>query len=430
MINRYRPFVSCIMIAGNNLQMIRNSISYFIDQNYAYKELIIIDDGGTCLKDKIQTHPNVLYFHLNETASNASKRNFGIEQSQGEIIMHWDDQDWYAPDWIRRQSNALLFSQIHICGLNIESKERSEESYYQRLYGQSKVCIYTMVTSTLCYLRSFWDKYPIKDILTMEDADFVRNSGGLVYCHTYSAGYLESFHGTDKNSSFENSEERMKMIQSRRENPQPYQKPTINVRNEYSWVLPVSCILCSHNGEQHLPNAIENLMHQDYLDVELLIVEAGPGVCLEMIPYHSNISYIPYTPSATIGEMKNIACEKANGQIIMHWDEQDTYSYDWVTHQVTALLSLGADASGLDKFIVHKNKTEKTLMVKDPINTKGWVYSATLVYWKQLWKMFKFSALQMGEDDEFLHRSKAYVYPHDYTNGFIANVTESSQTHL
>lgn len=426
MINRYRPFISCIMIAGNNLQMIRNSICYFLDQNYPYKELIIIDDGHTCLKDKIQTHQNIQYFHLDSPASSASKRNFGIEQSQGEIIMHWEDQDWYAPDWVRRQSNALMFSQIHICGLTIQSTEKSEESYQQRLYGKSKTHIYSMVSSTLCYLRSFWDKHPIKDILNMEDADFVRNSGGLIYCHTYAAGYLEAFHGVDKNISFENLEERTKMINWRKENPRSYQKRPIPVRNEYSWIIPVTCILCSYNGEKHLPNAIDNLLRQDYLDLELLIVETGSECCLEIIPYQKNISYIPYTPSATIGEMKNTACERANGQIIVHWDEQNTYSYDWITYQVTSLISLGADVSGLDKFILHKNNTEKTLMIKDPINNRGWVYRATLVYWKQLWKMFKFSPLQMGEDDDFLHRSKAYVYPHDYTNGFIANISESN----
>ncbi|WP_316841435.1 glycosyltransferase family A protein [Pedobacter gandavensis] len=430
MMNQYRPLVSCIMVTGSNLQMIRNSISYFLDQNYPYKELIIIDDGHTCLKDKIQSYPHVHYFHLDSAASSASKRNFGIFQSQGEIIMHWNDEDWYAPDWVYRQSNTLIFTQIHICGLHTASAKRSDESYYQRLYGKSKTRIYSMAPSTLCYLRSFWDKYPIKDILNMEDADFVRNSGGLVYCHTYSAGYLEAFHKADKNISFEDKEERAEMINRRKASQQPYQRPSIHVRNEYAWIIPVTCILCTHNGEEHLPHAIENLLYQDYLDIELLIIETGTSCCSQLIPYHKKISYISYVPSATIGEMKNIACEKAHGQIILHWDEQDTYSFDWITHQVSSLISLGADASGLDKFIVHTKDVGKTLMVKDPINKKGWVYGATLVYWKQLWKMFKFKALQMGEDDDFLNRSKAFVYPHDYTKGFIANIGERGQSHL
>lgn len=429
MINKYPLLVSCIMVTGSNLQMIRNSISYFLEQDYPYKELIIIDDGHINLKDQIQKHPKVQYFYLDSAASNASKRNFGILQSEGEIIMHWDDQDWYAPDWIYRQSNALMFSQIHICGLHTEASKKIDENYHQRLYGKSKFRIYAMAPSTLCYLRSFWDKHPIKDILNTEDTNFVRNSGGLVYCHTYSEGYLEGFHELDKNISFENPELRAEMIKKRKENPRPYQRPHIPVRNEYAWVIPVTCILCTHNAELHLPHAIENVLHQDYLDIELLIVETGSSSCTQLVPYHKKIRHIAYLAEATIGDMKNQACEKANGQIIMHWDEQDNYSFDWITHQVSALVTLGADASGLDKFIVQTRDAGKTLMVKDPKNKNGWVYGATLVYWKQLWKKFRFSPLQIGEDDDFLNRSKAYVYPHNYTNGFIANITSRSQTY-
>ncbi|WP_316747223.1 glycosyltransferase family 2 protein [Pedobacter gandavensis] len=418
MIDGFRPMVSCIMIAGNNLQMIRNSISYFMDQNYPYKQLIIIDDGDKSLKDQIQTAPNLCYFHLDDPVSNASKRNFGIAQSRGEIIMHWDDQDWYAPDWLSRQTYTLLFSQIHIIGLQIRTNRQAETQ------------IYAMAPATLCYLRSFWDKYPIKDIETMEDAHFVKNSGGLIYCHTYSAGYLEGFHEADKNISFENREERIKMINRRRETPQPYQKTAIKVRNEYAWVIPVTCILCTQDGQTHLPLAMENLLRQDYPDMELLILQTGPNCGTNPIPYHKKFGYVHYIPSITIGELKNRACEKANGEIILHWDEQNTYAQDWITQQVSSLVSRGADASGLDKYTVQNRNGKKTLMVKDPINNKGWAYGATLVYWKRLWKRYKFRALDMGEDDDFLHRSKAFVAPHDYTEGFIANIGQSSQTHL
>ena len=127
-------------------------------------------------------------------------------------------------------------------------------------------------------------------------------------------------------------------------------------------------------------NSISYFIDQNYSYKELVIIDDGNTFLKDKIQTHRNVLYFHLNETASNASKRNFGIEQSQGEIIMHWDEQDTYSYDWVTHQVTSLLSLGADASGLDKFIVQKNNTERTLMVKDPINTEGWLYSATLVY--------------------------------------------------
>jgi Glycosyl transferase family 2 len=46
-----------------------------------------------------------------------AKRNLACEEARGEIIAHWDDDDWHAPDRLRYQTQALLHRGADVCGL-------------------------------------------------------------------------------------------------------------------------------------------------------------------------------------------------------------------------------------------------------------------------------------------------------------------------
>ncbi|MGH9945399.1 MAG: glycosyltransferase, partial [Pyrinomonadaceae bacterium] len=46
-----------------------------------------------------------------------AKRNLACRFAEGEIIAHWDDDDWYAPDRLRYQALPLITGEADLTGL-------------------------------------------------------------------------------------------------------------------------------------------------------------------------------------------------------------------------------------------------------------------------------------------------------------------------
>ena len=113
------PYVSCIMPTANREKFIPLAINNFLNQDYHNAELIIIDDGRAPVKSLIPKHHKIRYFYKEKVSSIGTKRNFACEEANGEIIMHWDDDDWYAEDWINKHLIAIESTGADISTRNI-----------------------------------------------------------------------------------------------------------------------------------------------------------------------------------------------------------------------------------------------------------------------------------------------------------------------
>src|ERR1041384_2498726 len=102
--------VSCIMPTANRRPFVADAIRMFLAQDYADKELVIVDDGEDGIADLVPAHPQIRYLRQSGRRPIGVKRNFACEAARGEIILHWDDDDWYAPHRIRLQVEALCAS--------------------------------------------------------------------------------------------------------------------------------------------------------------------------------------------------------------------------------------------------------------------------------------------------------------------------------
>src|SRR5215510_9707139 len=102
----------------NRSAFVPRAIRYFLDQDYEGKELLIVDDGSENGADLIPDDPLIRYIRLNERLPLGAKRNLACREARGEIIVHWDDDDWMAPWRLSYQINALIEAQAEICGLN------------------------------------------------------------------------------------------------------------------------------------------------------------------------------------------------------------------------------------------------------------------------------------------------------------------------
>src|SRR5512142_2180234 len=84
------------------------AIEYFLRQDYANKELIIVDDGTDAVGDLVPNDPQIRYIRLDEHRLLGEKRNLCVEAARGDLIMHWDDDDWCASHRISYQVGELL----------------------------------------------------------------------------------------------------------------------------------------------------------------------------------------------------------------------------------------------------------------------------------------------------------------------------------
>src|ERR1041384_4399084 len=105
------------MPTHNRRAFVPLAIRYFQRQDYANKELVILDDGADSVADLIPSDPQIRYCRLSGKRTLGAKRNECVEASQGDLILHWDDDDWMAPGRITYQVEQLLRDQSDVCGL-------------------------------------------------------------------------------------------------------------------------------------------------------------------------------------------------------------------------------------------------------------------------------------------------------------------------
>jgi glycosyltransferase involved in cell wall biosynthesis len=166
------PFISCIMPTKDRSAFALHAIEYFLRQDYPNKELVILDDGADAIQDIVPDDPRFRYLGLERKYSLGGKRNLACEAARGEIILHWDDDDWHA-DWrISYQVNALLDSGADICGLDqVYFYNPDMSQAWQYCYPDSaKPWVYG---GTLCYFKAFWLGNPFANVAVGEDNRFV-----------------------------------------------------------------------------------------------------------------------------------------------------------------------------------------------------------------------------------------------------------------
>jgi len=194
--------VSCIMPTKNRSKFIPIAIDNFKKQDYLHKELIIIDDGDSPVKHLVPDDPQIRYVYLEDKEPTIGfKRNIACGYAAGELITHWDDDDWYAPDWISFQVKNFLASGADIGGLNQVQYWspllktgwilKNSDSHYPWLSGQS-----------LIYRKTYWQEHHFQDQQTGSDDEFVSINGARLVAHDYYQGLLVMLHGHNTTQQF------------------------------------------------------------------------------------------------------------------------------------------------------------------------------------------------------------------------------------
>lgn len=187
---------------------IPNVVAQFRKQEWPLKELIIIEDqlpGGPTKGYMRET--NIWTWPMPKNTSIGAKRNRGnYLASDGSIIVHFDSDDLYAPNYITKCVNHLLDTGADATGLSsLYFFQRPDVAWeYSYSGGQPYV-----VGSGMCYWRKTWERNPFRDISEGEDAHFCANAGRVIP-HNYKEGMIAMIH--NQNTASHKQLRHMKMI--------------------------------------------------------------------------------------------------------------------------------------------------------------------------------------------------------------------------
>lgn len=128
--------------------------------------------------------PTITHIHIEEGYTIGEKRNFGANRAEGEIIAHFDDDDWSAPDRLADQIDRLCTSRLDVTGY--QHILFTNGSQWWRYHGMGNYAVGT----SLCYRKDFWmrNRFPAQQV--GEDGEFVMRANGARQLVVADAGEL------------------------------------------------------------------------------------------------------------------------------------------------------------------------------------------------------------------------------------------------
>jgi glycosyltransferase involved in cell wall biosynthesis len=112
----YKPLISAIMLTKNRFNFFKQSVFNFITQTYEFKELIIINNGNWLYKKRVDeflksVNANIKHIKIKHKTI-GEMRNVGIQNSEGDYIIVFDDDDFHHNSQMEYQIDICLKSNV------------------------------------------------------------------------------------------------------------------------------------------------------------------------------------------------------------------------------------------------------------------------------------------------------------------------------
>ncbi len=108
--------VTAVMPTRGRRELAAKTLQNFLDQTWPEKELIILDDADNRSFEQAPDFPNVRYTVVDKKLNIADKRNMVCKAAGGDVIVHFDSDDWSAPGRITVQVEMFQKERKSVCG--------------------------------------------------------------------------------------------------------------------------------------------------------------------------------------------------------------------------------------------------------------------------------------------------------------------------
>ena len=177
--------------------------------------------------------------------------------------------------------------------------------------------------------------------------------------------------------------------------------------------------------------AIAAFKDQSWDNKELIVVDDSEKY-FNVSAHQVRSQRIPF--QCTVGLKRNIACELATGKYIMHWDDDDIYSFERIETQINRLIAAEQKGKFISGYHSMQFVTESghRWLYSGPPHT---VVGVSLCYNKEVWKSHPFPCLNIGEDTAFTMALGYAVQSHPDDGRILArihggNTSQKTQEYL
>jgi glycosyltransferase involved in cell wall biosynthesis len=182
----YPILVSAVMPTRGRSAMARRAVESWSQQTWPETELVIVDDVGCRSFPGGISGERILYVAAGSDLLLGSKRNLACSLARGEVIVHFDSDDYSLPGRMRDQVerlltgrpaqvtgyHSLLFQDLTGVQLVEQGGLRSTSGWWlwKSLKGEA-------AGTSLCYFRSWWAKHQFANVASGEDDLFWQEAG-------------------------------------------------------------------------------------------------------------------------------------------------------------------------------------------------------------------------------------------------------------
>ncbi|TVY01034.1 glycosyltransferase family 2 protein [Paenibacillus cremeus] len=203
-----------------------------------------------------------------------------------------------------------------------------------------------------------------------------------------------------------------------------------------SKTLGVSIITCT-NRPHFFNTLLNNFKRQQYKVKELIIILNKKSMDLSeyrrKVSSFRNISIFKLPEKVSLGSCLNFGIRKAKYSVIAKFDDDDYYSPNYLKEQVGALRRTGAGIVGKGAHLKFFERNRLLVMTTPSKKNKfvKYVAGGTLLFKKQLHNRVRFASLTLGEDVNFMRKSRALGYKLFATSpyNFVGIRRKNKQSH-
>jgi glycosyltransferase involved in cell wall biosynthesis len=125
----------------------------------------------------------------------------------------------------------------------------------------------------------------------------------------------------------------------------------------------ITCACPTRDRPRYIPLLLASFTHQDWPELELLILDNGEQSIQHLLPPDPRITYqrIP-PPHLTLGALRNLCAELAHGEIIVQFDDDDAQGPHRVSHQAHQLTATRQPFTGYHEIIYYSLHTRQPFL--------------------------------------------------------------------
>ena len=174
------PLVTCIMPTANRFEFLSRAVTLFLAQDYPRKQLVIVEDGQDdcsvlcachCGEVGCRVAQQIKYARLDGTRRTiGEKRNIACGLADGDLVAHWDDDDWHAPNRLSVQIEALFRARARLCGAD---RLVFYDAGRGRAYLYQTARVPWLAGGTLLYEKTLQREQPFQHVSRGEDTAFI-----------------------------------------------------------------------------------------------------------------------------------------------------------------------------------------------------------------------------------------------------------------